>query len=123
MIAIGNPVCKPDAGPRSANSDAQLQGDARTAWERSLLRSKVGRGPKLVLQALLHYTWGKPDCWPSNRSLADETEYSVREVQRHIRELERQGVIVVEVDRSLSTQRRITFPSHPHAHCKDGLGG
>jgi len=97
-----------------------LQGKARYEWERSLLRSGVPAGPNHVLLALLRYAGGKAECWPSNDALALDTGLSVRQVRRHVGELARLGVAVVEADRSLKTQRRITFPSHPHSGCKGG---
>lgn len=68
--------------------------------------------------ALLRYAGGKADCWPSNDALARDIDYCDRQVKRLLARLVADGVISVEVDRSLKTQRRITFLSHPHVASK-----
>ena len=88
----------------------QLQGRARHEWEKRLLRTEgLKPGPNHVLQSLLRYAGGKAECWPSNESLAMDCKLSVRQIQRHIAELARIGLIAARPDMTLKTQRRIAI--------------
>lgn len=89
-------------------AEPPLQGRARHEWETRLLRAD-GMKPthNHVLHALLRYAGGKPECWPSNESLALDCGVGERHVRRVLGEMAKAGIITVVVDRSVKTQRRI----------------
>ena len=58
-----------------------------------LCRHEVGDGAKLTFGRLLQYFGAKSECWPHQLTLADELGTNVRSVRRHLKELERHGLI------------------------------
>jgi SOS-response transcriptional repressor LexA len=59
------------------------------------LRVNAGRtGPKCVLLTLASYADEKGICWPSQSTIARQTEQSVDSVQRHLKTLEERGLLV-----------------------------
>lgn len=68
--------------------------------------SGLDRNEKAILRALLQ--WWNPrtgELWPSMRSIADATGFSVRGVQKIIRRLERHGVLVKVLKPNADGQR------------------
>src|SRR5262249_45217172 len=110
----------PDRGApaRSRSIDREpLQGTARRAFERELLRRPGLKGSRrFLLQVLLiEFAWGKADCYPGNQRLATATGLSLSTVKRALHDLERLGLIRLVEDGRLPSRRRIVFPDHPHA--------
>ena len=94
-----------------------------SAWA---LKQRTGApGPKLTLLALAAYaTDADGVAWPSQQTLADVTEQSVDSIQRHVRLLERLGLISIEHRRrrtgdGLANIYRLSF-SRPHLAAYEG---
>jgi hypothetical protein len=78
-----------------------------------------------VLHWILRACAGKAECWVSKETLARQTGYTPRTIQRILREFEGVGeteeeradsaIIRCVVDRSLRAQRRIVLVDHPNA--------
>lgn len=58
-----------------------------------LCRHEVGDGAKLTFGRLLQYFGAKSECWPHQLTLADELGTNTRSIRRHLKELERHGLI------------------------------
>lgn len=111
---------RPDRGApsRSRSIDREpLQGVARRAFERALLRRPGLKGSRrLLLQVLLFdYAWGKADCYPGNETLAAATGSSTSTVKRALHDLEQMEIIRLVEDLRLASRRRIILLGHPHA--------
>jgi hypothetical protein len=93
----------------------RLTGTERRKWESGLLATPGVKGSRAdVLRALLDgFAWGRPECWPSNETIAERSQWSVRTVSRCLPRLVELGVIAIEHPRD--RQRRITFPTYPPA--------
>jgi len=95
-----------------------LSGPDRPAYERILFNNpQIKKTVRLVLRELLaQWFWGRADCYPSAPAIAERTGYSIPTVKRALAYLEKIGVIVRVIDRSiLPAQRRIILSSHPNA--------
>jgi hypothetical protein len=65
-----------------------------------------------VLRVLLEeWAWGRPECWPSDATIAALTSYTVRTVGRCLHDLCERGVI--RILHPGTWRRRIEFPTHP----------
>jgi hypothetical protein len=60
-----------------------------------LTHPKLSGNAKITYGVLLSYAWQKDFCWPAQERLAQDTNCSVRTVQRYLTELEQQGLIRV----------------------------
>ena len=96
----------PDAATRTGRPPCALPRDE--GLDRLLADPRLGSTAKTIATALVkHWAWSKPDCWPSDRTIAAKVGKSPGHVQRCMRQLEAAGYIVRERTDEVRTGRRI----------------
>jgi hypothetical protein len=82
----------PAAAPRTGRGPIALPADP--GLDRLLADPTLGSTAKTVATALVkNWAWSKPDCWPSDRTIAAKVGKSQGHVQRCLRQLEDAGWI------------------------------
>jgi hypothetical protein len=96
----------PAAATRTGRGAIALPGDP--GLDRLLADPRLGSTAKTIATALVkNWAWSKPDCWPSDKTIAGKVGKSPGHVQRCLRELEAAGWIARERTDEVPTGRRI----------------
>lgn len=60
-----------------------------------VLREKLSAGAKLLYSILCYYAFDKDHCWPSHKTLAQETGYCVSSIKNWLRELKHARLLAI----------------------------